>query len=520
MSQSKASERPTLQGQRIKTRKRDEKEKYDPQGFRDTLLAGIKETNGDLELLSKYLDAAGSKLDYRRYGEPLCDILIAGGLLAPGGTLILDTSNQNSAFAAATAAHAAAVANQQAQQEKQAQKQEAANEKAAIANGSSLIATNGSSNSSSSSLTTTGSNNNIESAAATPPPLVPQHPQQTILPVIPEPAPKTAPTTDVCVFGRPSDEESLRAFTQVFVRLIRRYKYLEKSLEEDLKKIVVFLRAFTPDDRLKLAKVFAYLLASGHITVSPLKTLLEQDLLVKEGLAFQLLLVLLAAWQQEKDAPTVWAALRKSGLDSKMLDFLPKSKRSQEAFSAAMLDSGLGQLLEYQKAQRVETLKKELSGEITNQMQNENAGPTELISIVRDYMNDVNNFTDSEVTIILWNTLMSQIEWSKKEELVADQAVKHLRTYIPLLVEFCKSPKAELALLLRVQDYCYENMNFLKAFQKIVLLFYKNDVISEDVILRWYKKDHSAKGKSIFLEQMKKFIDWLVTAEEEGSDEE
>ncbi|KAF7491233.1 Basic leucine zipper and W2 domain-containing protein 1 [Sarcoptes scabiei] len=408
------AERPTLQGQRIKTRKRDEKEKFDPQGFRDSIILGIKETNGDLEQLSKFLDVSGSKLDYRRYGESLCDILIAGGLLAPGGTLLTDND-----------------------------------------------------------------------------------PDQT--------------TTNYSVFGRDSDDDSLKAFTQVFVRLIRRYKYLEKSLEDDLRKIVVFLRAFTADDRLKLAKLFAYLLASGHITVAPLKTLLEQDLLVKEGLAFEFLLQVLQSWQNEKDASTVWAALRKSGLDSKLLDFIPKSKSSQDVFSEAMLQYGLKQLLAYQEAQRVETLKKGLSNEIQNLI-NEGAMLKELIAAVKDYMSEF-SLTEHEVIVIVWNTLMNNVEWNKKEELVADQAVKHLRAYIPLIVEFTKSSKAEMTLLLRIQDYCYENMNFLKAFQKIVLLFYKNDVISEDVILRWYKKDHLPKGKSIFLEQMKRFIDWLINAE-------
>lgn len=36
-------ERPTLQGQRIKTRKRDEKEKFDPGAFRDSILQGLQE---------------------------------------------------------------------------------------------------------------------------------------------------------------------------------------------------------------------------------------------------------------------------------------------------------------------------------------------------------------------------------------------------------------------------------------------------------------------------------------------
>ena len=320
--------------------------------------------------------------------------------------------------------------------------------------------------------------------------------------------------TEYSVFGRPSDDESVKQFVSlVFVRLIRRYKYLEKSLEEDLKKIVVFLRAFTADDRLKLAKLFAYLLASGHISVAPLKKLLEQDLLIKEGFGFEFLLQVLQSWQNEKDASTVWTALRKSGLDSKLLDFLPKSKRNQDTFSKSMLEYGLQQLLAYQEAQRVETLKKELSQEIQNQINENGSTPKELIGIVKDYMTEY-SLTETEVIVILWNTLMSMVEWNKKEELVADQAMKHLRVYIPLFAEFTKTNKAEMSLMLRIQDYCYENMNFLKAFQKIIFLFYKNDVISEDVILRWYKKDHLSKGKSIFLEQMKKFIDWLMNAEE------
>jgi len=38
-------------------------------------------------------------------------------------------------------------------------------------------------------------------------------------------------------------------------------------------------------------------------------------------------------------------------------------------------------------------------------------------------------------------------------------------------------------------------------------------VLTEEVILKWYKEGHS-KGKTTFLEQMKKFIEWLQNAEE------
>lgn len=91
----------------------DEKKQYDPSGFREAILEGLNEAGGDLEAVSKFLDSASSKLDYRRYGVALIEILIAGGLLgelpvefavdikplnrnllfcsvAPGGTIVQD----------------------------------------------------------------------------------------------------------------------------------------------------------------------------------------------------------------------------------------------------------------------------------------------------------------------------------------------------------------------------------------------------------------------------------------------
>lgn len=58
----------------------DEREKFDPHGFRDAVITGLEKAE-DLEHIFKYLDSAGNKLDYRRYGEVLFDILIAGGVL-------------------------------------------------------------------------------------------------------------------------------------------------------------------------------------------------------------------------------------------------------------------------------------------------------------------------------------------------------------------------------------------------------------------------------------------------------
>ena len=71
---------------------------------------------------------------------------------------------------------------------------------------------------------------------------------------------------------------------------------------------------------------------------------------------------------------------------------------------------------------------------------------------------------------------MSVVEWNKKEELVADQALKHLRTYGPaLLAPFATTHRSELLLMVKVQEFCYDNMAFHKVFQKIILFFYKGE---------------------------------------------
>lgn len=45
--------------------------------------------------------------------------------------------------------------------------------------------------------------------------------------------------------------------------------------------------------------------------------------------------------------------------------------------------------------------------------------------------------------------------------------------YSPLLKAFTSQGISELTLLLKIQEYCYDNIQFMKAFQKIVILLYK-----------------------------------------------
>ena len=111
----------------------------------------------------------------------------------------------------------------------------------------------------------------------------------------------------------------------------------------------------------------------------------------------------------------------------------------------------------------------------------ENKPIKEIIASVKESVVKY-NLQDHEIVTLIWNTVMSAVEWNKKEELVAEQALKHLRQYAPLFAAFTQTNRAELALLVRIQEFCYENMNFMKVFQKVALLFYKCKLYSSSEV--------------------------------------
>ncbi|CAG4985559.1 unnamed protein product [Colias eurytheme] len=411
---SQKVEKPVLSGQRIKTRKRDEKEKYDPNGFRDALVQGLERAGGDLDAAYKFLDAAGSKLDYRRYGEVIFDVLIAGGLLLPGGSVSMDGET---------------------------------------------------------------------------------------------------PKTNTCIFSASEDMETMRNFEQVFVKLMRRYKYLEKMFEEEMKKVLVYIKGFDAEQRIKLARMTALWLCNGCVPPSVLLVLVNEHLL-KENVALEFVLEVFVTMKAERGVASLVTSLKKGQLEGRLLEFLPLNRRSEESLAAAFGARGLGEVVRLHRAQASQEARRELTRVLDDELADEKA-VRDIIPELRD-MALKNDIPDHEVVAIIWQCVMSRGEWNKKEELLAEQAAKHLRQYTPLLAAFAHSAKAEIALLHKVQEFCYENMNFMRAFSKLVVMLYKSNVLSEEVILRWYRDPNSSKGKLMFLEQMKKFVEWLQSAEEES----
>jgi len=414
---------PSLTGHRLKTRKRDEKKQYDPVGFRDAILEGLNEAGGDLDSVSKFLDAQSSKLDYRRYGVTLIEILVAGGLLAPGGILIQEGGEN--------ACH-----------------------------------------------------------------------------------------TQTCLFGQAMDSmEMVKSWEQVFVRLVRRYKYLEKMHEEEMNKILVYLKGFTAPQRKALAQITALWLASGQLPATILPILINEHQ-VKDGLALEFLLELLSTLKTEKGGTAVVNVVKKSGIESRLMEFFPSvnQQQTEDNFSKTFLARDLPEIVTFRKAQAAQNTKNSLHRMVREAIEEEKP-VKEIILEIKESMTRT-SIQEQDAIVLIWTCVMTSVEWNKKEDLLQDQALRHVKKYIPLFSAFTSNARSEMALLNKIQEYCYDNMNFLKTFNKIVLLLYKTDILSEEVILKWYKDSHSSRGWSVFMDQMKKFVEWLEHAEEESDEDD
>eukprot|EP00127_Corallochytrium_limacisporum_P005638 Clim_evm17s210 gene=Clim_evmTU17s210 len=406
---------PTIQGQKLKQKKRDIKEQYDPEGFRDAVVEGLNECD-DFEAVAKFLDSAGNKLDYQRYGETLWDVLFAGGILAPGGS-IEDEEAEVSKF---------------------------------------------------------------------------------------------------YLFKAEDDDQAAIQYVDLFIRVMRRYRFLVKHLGEEVRKLLNFLKGFKEDQLDKLATAVSQLLGRQTLSADVLLSMQNEHLL-KDGIALDMFTRIVRKWLQLNSIQQIAAALKQSEMDDRLLGFMPPSRQQPEEFETHFKNEKLDPMVRFFHAKQTSQYKVGLRQLIQELVHNE-APMDELVSECMSYINKY-NLTKAESVGIVWASIMGVLDRSKKQDQLVAEALVHVKTYVPLLFAFSGTVTAEVNLVNRIQVFCFENISFLNIFNKIILLLYNKDVLGEDAITAWYESRHSQKGKGQFLKQMKPMMDWFATAEEESGDE-
>lgn len=97
-----------------------------------------------------------------------------------------------------------------------------------------------------------------------------------------------------------------------------------------------------------------------------------------------------------------------------------------------------------------------------------------------------------------------------------------LKRWTPVFKNYVKKASDHLDSLWAIEEFFHEHENLLAAVVKVLMCFYQQEIIAEEMILSWFSKEEmSTKNKQLRKNQgLQKFIQWLKEAEEESSEEE
>lgn len=129
--------------------------------------------------------------------------------------------------------------------------------------------------------------------------------------------------------------------------------------EDEMKKVLIFIKGFKPIERIKLARMTALWIASGTVPPNVLVVLYNEHL-IKDSVALDFLLELFVTLKQERGVQALVTSLKKGQLENRLMEFFPLNKRTDENLIKTFSERGLEDVVKLHKAQASQEAKREL----------------------------------------------------------------------------------------------------------------------------------------------------------------
>lgn len=353
-----------------------------------------------------------------------------------------------------------------------------------------------------------------------------------------------------CVFSAPDELSALRVYEQLIKRLRRGHKKLDAVVEMHARRLLTLLGTFEPDARRRLALLLTLLLIAGQVSPQVLVELGNNQDNIDTGLTLEFMLLLCDTLKREKDSTFMLQILKVSGLDGKILNFMPPMMRSDLYFRQVYQEHDLNEVIQLHETYAGQKLRRELQARLVEDIR-EKLPHVNVVMNVRQFQRK-HHMSDSEIIGIVWQSinsshtpipngklafqtlqalqasqLPSSLPSSQSQSLSQSQSqsqssgsgslermLRKLHGYAPLLNGICSTVSQQIALLIRLQEWCHEHNPLFKQFEQLVVPLYQAGVFDKEAILRWFEVEHVDKGTPAFLDQMLRFVQWLRSNED------
>jgi hypothetical protein len=314
----------------------------------------------------------------------------------------------------------------------------------------------------------------------------------------------------------PTEVADLKPYVEVFNKLIRRYKYLQRPLEDSsLPTLLQYVDRWPQTQMTKLAITVGLLQAQGLSTAACLLSL-TKDHLVKNDVSVNVLAIIFRAYLSEQGMDHLSTTLRKGGVKD-LLAFFPENKRDHKTLDEFFRKAGLPQVAEWWVKKQYAIGKETIVSALKEAIEREDSTAS-IIESVKAQQEEL-KLPETELVACIWQGLMATVDWSARPDQIEALALREVTKYCPVLEPFCNGAKTEVALINVVQVYCYEDTRIMKSFPNILKVLYNKDCVSDQAIIYWHQKGSKPQGRQHFLKSTETLVKFLQEQDEESEEE-
>ncbi|KAF8210275.1 hypothetical protein K438DRAFT_1903844 [Mycena galopus ATCC 62051] len=304
-----------------------------------------------------------------------------------------------------------------------------------------------------------------------------------------------APVSPFTIFNakEPAEIDDLKRYIEVLNKLIRRYKYLQKPLEESaLPGLLQYIHRWSPAQKDKLALATGLLLSQGLANASCLQSL-TKDHLVKDSVSVSVVTLVFRAYLVDQSMDHLAGTLKRGGIKDLLL-FFPSNKRTSKDVEEHFKKAGLLPVAEWWAKKQYAVVKETIVRDLQELCEREES-PEQIVTAIK---------ARQEESPIPEPRLMASVDWSARPDQIEGLALREVGP-------FCNGAKTEVALINVVQVYCVP---------QILKVLYNKDCISDQAIIYWHQKGAKPQGKQHFLKSTEALVKFLQEQEEESDEEE